>query len=61
MIRTIRPLYQERHPEAERIAAELSPDLLRLRTRRLVQDLMTARNVSRSTAMRAVSIARSGA
>lgn len=58
MIRAYRPLYEPRHPTAHRIAAELSPALLALRTRTLVQDVIEARKVSRTTAMRAVAIAR---
>lgn len=60
MIRVVRPLYEPRYPTAQRIASELSPALLALRTRTLVQDVIAARKVSRTTAMRAVAIARYG-
>lgn len=59
-VRVFRPMFEERHPEAERIAAEMcaTPDLLRLRSRRLTLDVMQARGVSEHTAARAVALAR---
>lgn len=61
MSRAYRAMVAPRGPTAHRIAAELSPALLALRTRTLVRDVIAARKVSRSTAMRAVAIARYGA
>jgi hypothetical protein len=55
--REFRPLYEERHPLAESIAAEIRP-LIGLRTRRLVADICEVKGVSVLTAMRAVTMAR---
>lgn len=56
-VRVYRPLYVERYPLAESIAAEIKP-LLSLRTRRLVADICAVKGVSVMTAMRAVTMAR---
>ena len=49
-----------RNPAAEKIAAALSPELLALRTRRLVADVRQVHGVSYRTALRAVAMARKG-
>ena len=61
MIRHHRPLHDWaplRRRTSERLAACLTPDLLALRTRRLVADLRERFAVSHTTAMHAVAIAR---
>ena len=59
-VRVYLPLYERREPTVNWLAELLLslPDLLRLRTRRLVADLMQRFGVAQSTAMRAVSRAR---
>lgn len=47
-----------RRPMAERIARELPPDLLRLRTRALLGDVMRVHRCSRNTAATAIAMAR---
>lgn len=42
----------------DEVAAEITADMLRIRTRLLVRDIMQARGLCRSEAMRAVTMAR---
>ena len=60
MTRTIPPLHvwTRHHPTARAIAATITPDLLRLRTRTLVADIRQAFGCGRATAMHALRFAR---
>lgn len=60
MSRDIAPLHvwQRHYPTAHRIADELTPPLLALRTRRLVVDICERYRVCVSTARMAVAMAR---
>lgn len=63
MIRVIRPLHdwQRHYPTARRIASQLSPDLLRLRSATLAGDVCARFGVGRATAYTAIGIARRAA
>lgn len=62
MIRHIAPLHdwQRHHPAARKIANEIAEhrDMLRLRTRAIIRDVMTKHCVSQTTAFVALRLAR---